>query len=322
MRRCRNFLPLRIKPGGIFLKKDSRRAQGRKPVLLKFAGMATQVKIFALIVSLAVGLCACQGEPAWAAGTTEHYGGNSSFAGVSSFNGRMGAVTPSYNDYSFSQVSGTVSPSQLSQPLTGISPSSTPLVPSSGNYRIYFNKSDNHWYGLSNSAGTINGPAQLDMPGVINATFQDPVTGVSQTSTPQTPASGDYKFYFNSAAGHWYGISNTSGTVTGPVQIDGGAGQPIVILAYPNLAVNASTTEWIPITGQLGFSGLNNTTQAMVMPVACTMQDLYVSWEGTQSSTGSLAISLYHNGTVTPLAITIAAGAGTGTLSDLAIQWR
>ncbi len=91
--------------------------------------------------------------------------------GVSSFNGRTGAVTPASGDYNFSEISGTLAASQ--------------------------------------------------MPGVINSTFQGSITGVSLTSPPSAPATGDYKFYFNSATGHWYGISNSSGTLSGPTQIDG-----------------------------------------------------------------------------------------------------
>ncbi len=91
--------------------------------------------------------------PSWGGGVS----------GVSSFNGRTGAVSPSPGDYSFSQIAGQLAPGQ--------------------------------------------------MPGIINATFQDPVTGTMQSSSPASPASGNYELYFTNG-GVLYGITNTSGTVT------------------------------------------------------------------------------------------------------------
>ena len=234
----------------------------------------------AALLLLAIAASACR--PACAA-TTAHYGGSSFFWGVSSFNGRAGKVIASSGDYSFQQISGIVSPSQLSQPLTGISPSSTPMAPSSGNYRIYFNKADGHWYGLSNSSGTINGPVQLDMPGVINATFEDPVTGVSQTATPPVPADGDYKFYFNSAAGHWYGISNTSGTVTGPMRIDGTT--LTARQCTPGFVNSVSTDGTFTCGSVTGSNGGTVTSVGLSMPSHFTVTGSPVTGSGTISVT-------------------------------------
>jgi len=70
--------------------------------------------------------------------------------------------------------------------------------------------------------------------------------------------------------------------------------------------INASTTTWVGV-GLTG--GTNESTATVIMPVACTLSDMYtMHYNTTQPATGSQVFTVRKNGVDTALAITISAG--------------
>jgi len=82
--------------------------------------------------------------------------------------------------------------------------------------------------------------------------------------------------------------------------------------------VASSTTDYITFSAT-GFNTTENTRQ-FAMPIACTMSNFTILTTGTQSSTGSLVITVRKNGAATTLTSTIAASAAPGTISVSASQ--
>jgi hypothetical protein len=70
--------------------------------------------------------------------------------------------------------------------------------------------------------------------------------------------------------------------------------------------INASTTTWVGV-GLTG--GTNESTATVIMPVACTLSDMYtMHYNTTQPASGSQVFTVRKNGVDTALAITISAG--------------
>jgi hypothetical protein len=81
--------------------------------------------------------------------------------------------------------------------------------------------------------------------------------------------------------------------------------------------IAASTTTWV---GVGVTAGSNETTSTFIIPVACTLSDMYTQHYSTaQPATGSQVITVRKNGVDTALAITIVAGSAPTTTpySDL-----
>ena len=111
------------------------------------------------------------GNPVWVDANGKLGIGSSGSSGVTSFNGRTGAVVPAANDYSFSQISGTVDSTQLSGNYTNAS--ANPL-PGSSNYiqnatgqqaSSNFNISGNGIAGGTLSGSVVNSATSYEIGG-------------------------------------------------------------------------------------------------------------------------------------------------------------
>jgi len=81
--------------------------------------------------------------------------------------------------------------------------------------------------------------------------------------------------------------------------------------------VTASTTFFGFITGQMNVSTSTEALREAVLPVSCTIGNLYVTTSSAQPSTGSLVVTInYPPGTQTMVSATVAAGTAAGTASD------
>lgn len=88
-----------------------------------------------------------------------------------------------------------------------------------------------------------------------------------------------------------------------------------LVTNFNNRTVAASTTEFWPAGG--GFPSTAEANAQVPVPVACVATNLRVRSLTAQSGTGNFAITLRRNGASTPIVVTVAAGAASGTYSDL-----
>jgi hypothetical protein len=104
-----------------------------------------------------------------------------------------------------------------------------------------------------------------------------------------------------------------------------GSGIGSILGGFFSIFTNASTTQYCPVIGgTLGGSSSCSGTEsdrAVVLPVACTAQKLYIYLGSAQPATGSQVVTLRKGSTAGTLAdttvtVTIAANATTGTYSD------
>lgn len=108
------------------------------------------------------------------------------------------------------------------------------------------------------------------------------------------------------------GAATLVGNTLNIPQYSSGSGSTTQIFSFQlaNVAA-ASTTTWV---GVGVTAGSNETTSTLVMPVACTLSDMYTMHYSTaQPATGSQVFTVRKNGVDTALAITIAAGSAPTT---------
>ncbi|MDA8088453.1 MAG: hypothetical protein M0Z75_17360 [Nitrospiraceae bacterium] len=154
---------------------------------------------------------------------------------------------------------------------------------------------------VNNEIFVYNGASnKWEARGSISLTFQDPITGVSQTSTPPSPLSGDYELYFNSTAGHWYGLSNTSGVVQGPRQLDvGSAGSSALQKAngtggftpYAGGGCGTSFVNAVAADGTLSCAAVAGTAGGTVTSVGLSMPSHFSVTGSPVTASGTLAVT-------------------------------
>lgn len=113
-----------------------------------------------------------------------------------------------------------------------------------------------------------------------------------------SPTNGQVLTY-NSATSLWSNVTPTAGSTT-----------QIFAFQLANVAAaNATTWVGIGVTG-----GSNESTSTLIMPVACTLSDMYtMHYTTAQPATGAQIFTVRKNGVDTALVITIAAGSAPTT---------
>lgn len=145
------------------------------------------------------------------------------------------------------------------------------------------------------------------------STKQDTITGAASTITSSNLT--NYRALVSDGGGKVAVAATTSteiGYLSGvtsniQTQLNSKISGSISILSF-QLAnvINASTTTWIGV-GVTG--GTNESTATVIMPVACTLSDMYtMHYNTTQPASGSQVFTVRKNGVDTALAITISAG--------------
>lgn len=108
-------------------------------------------------------------------------------------------------------------------------------------------------------------------------------------------------------------ITNSGGSIT--INSVPGA---ILGTAAGNNNIAASTTGFAPIVSTSSFvAATNENERQFVIPYAGTIKNLYVVTSNGQSATGTYVFTIRKNGTNTAMVVTITAGAGSGTFTDL-----
>src|SRR5271166_2551572 len=158
-------------------------------------------------------------------------GTTTSGIGVTSFNGRTGAVVPAANDYNFSQIAGTLSFSQLSGTLGGSQLSGTYTN------QLAFNNTSNSFAGsfAGNGSGLTGVTSGLSWPIVLESA--DYAIQASDFSTPTTY--GNYLILTGSAA-HTFNLPNPAPPSGNCVAIGNMASAPIASNLNVFLTVSAN----------------------------------------------------------------------------------
>jgi hypothetical protein len=156
------------------------------------------------------------------------------------------------------------------------------------------------------------------------STKQDTITGAATTI-----ASANLTTYraLVSDGGGKVAVAGTTSTELGylsgvtsnvQTQIDSkqgsGSGGSFVLITRAATGQGAGTTSYWWSGGAGGTTAESQLRTPF--PDSCTCSKLYARITNTQSATGSLVISLFKNGTVTALVLTIAAGSTAGTYSN------
>lgn len=154
---------------------------------------------------------------------------------------------------------------------------------------------------------------------------------LSNTSGEQT------SFNISGKIGKYAGTTPASGSILQGDGTDmefltlGTAGQALIVNAGATAATWGVPTQRMPLGGvqdltigastttYISYNQVSNAVEARrnyIMPMAGTIREMYVVMSGTQDASGSLVITMRKNGSSQTLAVTVAAGSGTGTYSD------
>lgn len=94
-----------------------------------------------------------------------------------------------------------------------------------------------------------------------------------------------------------------------------GASRLVFTSATPTLQLGAASVAYFWPSNQSTANAVR-ASREVLMPVGCTMRNLFVRTGSLQYASGAVHIRLQRNGTVTPLQVSIAANSPTGTYSN------
>ena len=162
---------------------------------------------------------------------------------------------------------------------------------------------------VDTGSGDVVGPASatdnaiVRYDGTTGKLVQNSGATISDTGTVNIPAGQTYNINGVPVGGGGVGSILTAGRILTTATVGGG-----LTVYAPLVALNASTLNTA--------SGTEANMQA-ILPVACTVKNLFFRTTTTQPADGSFVITVRKNGADTALTLTVAANAAAATFSDL-----